>query len=135
MTDETPDTSHTNYPSPPARYTLRLIEVKGMLFLVRRNIRARSGSLEELQEFASEVKRNNLLLGWWGVVALVWNVMALRRNGAALKKLRGLAESGNAAEGWYPDPVGKHGARWWDGTTWTDRVRDEASDPPAPVAE
>ncbi len=39
--------------------------------------------------------------------------------------------------GWYADPAGLHGSRWWDGTTWTDHVRAEApSDdpPPAPGA-
>jgi uncharacterized protein YxjI len=24
--------------------------------------------------------------------------------------------------GWYPDPVGRHEYRWWDGTTWTDQA-------------
>jgi hypothetical protein len=135
MTDESPDTSHHGLPGPPARYTLRLVSVRGFVMYVRQGATARSGSLEELEAFASEIRRKNLLLGWWGLVALFWNVRALRRNGKALKKLRELAASGNAGEGWYPDPVGKHGARWWDGSTWTDRVRDEASDPPAPMAE
>lgn len=36
--------------------------------------------------------------------------------------------------GWYADPAGLHGSRWWDGTTWTDHVRAEApSDDPPPV--
>lgn len=25
--------------------------------------------------------------------------------------------------GWYPDPSGQTGARWWDGRTWTDQIR------------
>ena len=36
------------------------------------------------------------------------------------------------APDWYPDPAGRFSSRWWDGTTWTDRVRrgaDELSDP------
>lgn len=24
--------------------------------------------------------------------------------------------------GWYPDPSGQHGTRWWDGTGWTSHV-------------
>lgn len=24
--------------------------------------------------------------------------------------------------GWFPDPVGRHEYRWWDGTTWTDQA-------------
>ena len=27
------------------------------------------------------------------------------------------------AAGWYPDPSGAPGARWWDGTTWTEHTR------------
>jgi outer membrane protein assembly factor BamB len=29
------------------------------------------------------------------------------------------------AAGWYPDPVGGYGVRWWDGGRWTDATRDE----------
>jgi hypothetical protein len=25
--------------------------------------------------------------------------------------------------GWYPDPVGDHELRWWDGEAWTETVR------------
>lgn len=34
--------------------------------------------------------------------------------------------------GWYADPSGAHGSRWWDGARWTDHVRAEppADDPP-----
>jgi uncharacterized protein YxjI len=43
------------------------------------------------------------------------------------------------APNWYPDPSGRHEQRYWDGTSWTDRVRDGGTesvaaptDPPAP---
>lgn len=39
--------------------------------------------------------------------------------------------------GWYGDPAGSHGSRWWDGTAWTDHVRAETPNddpPPAPGA-
>lgn len=43
--------------------------------------------------------------------------------------------------GWYADPFGRHQHRWWDGSGWSERIRDGAGpgiDPigidPAPVA-
>ncbi|EPH02447.1 hypothetical protein HMPREF1531_01753 [Propionibacterium sp. oral taxon 192 str. F0372] len=36
--------------------------------------------------------------------------------------------------GWYSDPVGCQGYRWWDGTSWTNDTRDAASTPVAPAA-
>ena len=36
--------------------------------------------------------------------------------------------------GWYDDPAGAHGSRWWDGTSWTDHVREQPpGDDPPPV--
>ncbi|AEH11694.1 MULTISPECIES: phospholipid scramblase-related protein [Protofrankia] len=32
--------------------------------------------------------------------------------------------------GWYADPSGQHGFRYWDGTTWTDQVSDAPSGQP-----
>jgi hypothetical protein len=32
--------------------------------------------------------------------------------------------AGAPAAGWYPDPVGCHQVRWWDGARWTERVAD-----------
>lgn len=37
--------------------------------------------------------------------------------------------------GWYGDPAGAHGSRWWDGAAWTDHVREAPpgdEPPPAP---
>ena len=34
--------------------------------------------------------------------------------------------------GWYPDPAGGGGTRWWDGKGWTDHVRPDLSGPSAP---
>jgi uncharacterized protein YxjI len=34
--------------------------------------------------------------------------------------------------GWYPDPAGSGGTRWWDGQGWTDHVQQAAPPPPPP---
>lgn len=34
--------------------------------------------------------------------------------------------------GWYPDPSGRHGTRWWDGTTWTEHVGPPTAQMPRP---
>jgi|GEM_PF-673887 len=44
--------------------------------------------------------------------------------------------------GWYVDPFGRHEQRWWDGRSWSERIRTNAGgqgiDPPgidvAPIA-
>ena len=36
--------------------------------------------------------------------------------------------------GWYPDPVGQRGTRWWDGQGWTEHVQQAAAAAPAAVA-
>jgi len=41
-----------------------------------------------------------------------------------------VTEPSAPAEGWYPDPAGGSGLRWWTGVTWTDETRAAA---PAPV--
>ena len=39
--------------------------------------------------------------------------------------------------GWYPDPAGGDGERWWDGNSWTDHARSGSGTvpPTAPVAD
>lgn len=37
------------------------------------------------------------------------------------------------AAAWHADPFGRHEQRWWDGTRWSEKVRDQgirAIDPP-----
>jgi len=38
----------------------------------------------------------------------------------------------SAPPGWYPDPLGGEGARYWDGTEWEGAIHP---DPPADVQE
>ncbi|QEO10626.1 DUF2510 domain-containing protein [Protaetiibacter larvae] len=36
------------------------------------------------------------------------------------------------APGWFPDPAGSGGERWWAGDAWTDHVRATTPEPPPP---
>lgn len=40
--------------------------------------------------------------------------------------------SGPIPAGWYPDPAGGEGKRWWDGRTWTANVQEPEATPPPP---
>lgn len=66
---------------------------------------------------------------------------AKRKAAKAIKVMQRLAieelspPAGGTAEGWLPDPSGRHPDRWWDGTQWTKWVRDKpggtrSEDPP-----
>ncbi|MGX5680242.1 DUF2510 domain-containing protein [Schumannella luteola] len=45
-----------------------------------------------------------------------------------------MSETPTTPAGWYPDPTGSRAARWWDGTAWTEHVRDPEPAPRAPLA-
>jgi hypothetical protein len=37
--------------------------------------------------------------------------------------------------GWYPDPAGSGGLRWWDGVTWSDQVQPPVPQPAQPFVQ
>ena len=39
------------------------------------------------------------------------------------------------APGWYPDPSGRPGERWWNGGSWTDDVRETQNRPAQPATQ
>ena len=44
--------------------------------------------------------------------------------------------AGSPAPGWYPDPAGSGGTRWWDGSTWTTSVQQPpVQQPPVPAVQ
>ena len=114
---------------PPCVYTLRLVRVTSFLVITQRRVVAKSGSVEQLKDFYRTTLIQNATLGWWGFpFGIIWTPIAMFSNRKALTKLQGLATEGRAPAGWFPDPTGRHGARYWDGTAWTDKVSDVATD-------
>jgi hypothetical protein len=44
------------------------------------------------------------------------------------------AQGGGAVAGWYDDPAGSGGLRWWDGSRWSDHVQPSAPQTTTPHA-
>jgi hypothetical protein len=69
------------------QYTIRLTKVTGLLIFGQQSTRTYTGTREELGEIYKKTQLYNLALGWWGIVAIVWNLMALYRNSKSKKQL------------------------------------------------
>jgi hypothetical protein len=72
------------------QYTIRLTKVTGMLIIAQQSTRVYTGTKEELGEIYKKVQLHNLGLGWWGVIAFIWNLVALYRNNKYKKQLDAL---------------------------------------------
>jgi uncharacterized protein YxjI len=44
-----------------------------------------------------------------------------------------MSDSGSHGPNWYPDPMGRHEYRWFDGTTWTDQVSSNGAQTTDPL--
>ncbi|MBA3281528.1 MAG: DUF2510 domain-containing protein [Acidimicrobiia bacterium] len=45
-----------------------------------------------------------------------------------------MTDTGSHGPNWYPDPMGKHEYRWFDGTNWTDQVSSQGKQAVDPIA-
>lgn len=72
------------------QYHLRITKVTGLVILAQRSTQTYTGTKAELAEIYKKILMHNLLFGWWGIIAFVWNIMVLYRNSKAKKLLQTL---------------------------------------------
>jgi len=73
------------------QYHITLTKVTGMIIVAQQSRRTYTGTVKELEAQYKKVLCYNLVLGWWSLFSLVWNVIALVRNYKMLQSLRKLA--------------------------------------------
>src|SRR5262245_40571824 len=60
-----------------------------------------------------------------------WAKKRVSRSQDAVPTPSVMASLGSPPAGWYTDPSGQHRARYWDGGSWTEQVRDDVGAPSA----
>jgi hypothetical protein len=91
-----------------------------------------TGTLAECERAYREAQIFCLAAGWWSITSVVlFNWIALVSNMSAIGQVRRMAKQSPASPagqspamaqplaGWYPDPSGAPGQRYWDGARWT----------------
>ncbi|WP_253900435.1 DUF2510 domain-containing protein [Mycobacterium asiaticum] len=114
-------------------YQIGLLKHTGaVIFWYQQSVRF-TGTLQQCEQAYRGAQTHCLLAGWWSlgsIVVLKW--IALFHNRSAIRRVRSLAQQpqypqatvpqpppGATPAGWYPDPSGVPGQRYWDGATWT----------------
>ncbi len=139
--------SDVRYPAPPARpgspalFRIRLRRHTGVLLVYLQQTYTVTGTFEQCEHAYREAQTYNLLAGWWSLGSLlVLNWVVLLSNKGAMSQLRRCAEQypgglppalatprqsptlaapWRSPAGWYRDPSGHRGQRYWDGVGWT----------------
>jgi hypothetical protein len=119
-------------PDDARTFQIMLRKHTGLVILMLRQSYVFTGTLEQCERAYRQAQIYNLTAGWWGIFsALVFNWIALFSNMSAIGQVRRLAQQSPAGPtgqsppmaqspaGWYPDPSGAPGQRYWDGTRWT----------------
>ncbi|ORA22173.1 DUF2510 domain-containing protein [Mycobacterium angelicum] len=125
----------SGYPASAEVFQLRLIEHIGAVIFWQQRSYTVTGTLQQCEAAYRRAQTQNLLAGWWSLVSiLVMNWIALFSNMSAMRRLRAMAGQPRAAAipaavpaplpapvppGWYADPSGFPGQRYWDGAGWT----------------
>jgi hypothetical protein len=119
--------------NPTPIFYLKLRKHTGIVLLFQQQTYTITGTLEQCQVAYRDAQIHNLAAGWWSLASvLFWNWFALIANARAMSEVRTAAREGRGTyvdltprpagpppPGWYPDPSGAPGQRYWDGRTWT----------------
>ncbi|MDP7703778.1 MULTISPECIES: DUF2510 domain-containing protein [unclassified Mycobacterium] len=129
-------------------FHISLLKHTGALIFWQQQTVRYTGTLEQCERAYKDAQTHCLLAGWWSLASLVvFNWIALFSNMHAIRQVRNLAQNPQAMTGqqqpiaqqqpawsqqpagavparttpagWYPDPSGQPGQRYWDGGTWT----------------
>lgn len=135
------------YPGP--LFQISLLKHTGAVIFWHQQSSRYTGTLEQCEQAYKDAQTHCLLAGWWSLASVVvLNWIALFSNMRAIRQVRDLAQNpqavveqqrvlaqqhayaqqppamppppaGSVPPGWYPDPSGQPGQRYWDGATWT----------------
>jgi hypothetical protein len=68
-----------------------------------------------------------IIAGTFGIIAFSWWMVAkLWSNNPTFQPIPPPAQ----ADGWYPDPTGRHQERWYRAGSWSSQVRDAGANGP-----
>lgn len=138
------------YPNSAPLFQISLLKHTGALIFWQQQTVRYTGTLQQCEQAYKDAQTHCLLAGWWSLAsAVVLNWIALFSNMSSIKRIRELAGNPQAVAqqqpqpqpqqfmaqrppaaippGWYPDPAGQPGQRYWDGAAWT-----HFTHPPAP---
>lgn len=132
-----PQPAATGYPNSAPLFRISLLRHTGALIFWQQHTVRHTGTLEQCEQAYKDAQTHCLLAGWWSLASLVvLNWIALFSNMHAIRQVRSLAQNPQAPAwqpqhvlvpappaaippGWYPDPSGQPGQRYWDGARWT----------------
>jgi len=127
----TTDTASGSWPAPSVTAAVvSYYRVTSFIIYTNRTPVRVTGDLKKHQDEYRKAQLWTALLGWWGFPAgIIWTISSLVRNTNQLKSVKELLASGKKGAGWLPDPSGKFEERYWDGLSWSDKVRSAEVDP------
>lgn len=131
LSTDAPKPLPTNWPAPVVTTAVATYrKVTSVVFLSQRSGVSVRGGLQEHAAAYKSCQVHTSLAGWWSIFGLLWTPMVLMQNKKTFRSVETLLASGKANVSWYADPSRKFDERFWDGDSWTDRVRSASSDTP-----